>query len=337
MHENVEDLQKKSPVKLFPYLETSNGVVAESNAICVYLASQANNGFLGDNTWENHSAKVHQWMDFASMEIGSLNYKLLYPILGYTEPSEHEVKEANNCLKGYLTTLNAHLENKQFFVGNKMTLADVCMFVTLRWFFVLLWNKDFRAKVIPHVTKWFTEVANHPNVIKVCGKIVMCSNVQKAPKHEKPVEKPKSPKKEEAKKEKKGEGDDEDEDKPKKKQANPLDLLPPTTLVLDDFKRDFLNTTDKRAALDRFWSKYDNNGWSFWFMQYQNLPSEGKILFKTVNSASFFLQKLDTFRKYTFAVYGVYGVEGDYVCRGVFMWRGTEIPQEVNITYLFFR
>jgi len=100
--------------------------------------------------------------------------------------------------------------------------------------------------------------------------------------------------------------------------------------VLDDFKRDFLNATDKRAALDRFWGKFDANGWSFWFMQYQNLPSEGKILWKTVNSANFFLQKLDHFRKYTFGVYGVYGVEENYVCRGIFMWRGLDTPQEVK-------
>jgi len=99
---------------------------------------------------------------------------------------------------------------------------------------------------------------------------------------------------------------------------------------MDDFKRDFLNTPDKRAALDRFWEKFDPQGFSFYFMQYQNLPSEGKILFKTVNCSSFFLQKLDHFRKYTFSVYGVYGVEGDYVCRGVWMWRGLDVPQEVK-------
>jgi len=63
---------------------------------------------------------------------------------------------------------------------------------------------------------------------------------------------------------------------------------------------------------------------------YQKLPSEGKELFKTNNSSSFFLQKLDPFRKYTFAVHGVYGVEGEYDVRGVWMWRGTEIAEEIK-------
>ena len=65
-------------------------------------------------------------------------------------------------------------------------------------------------------------------------------------------------------------------------------------------------------------------------MQYQKLPSEGKVLFKTNNSSSFFLQKLDPFRKYTFSVHGVYGVEGEYEVRGVWMWRGVDIPNEIK-------
>jgi len=65
-------------------------------------------------------------------------------------------------------------------------------------------------------------------------------------------------------------------------------------------------------------------------MQYQKLPSEGKILFKTNNSVGIFLQNLDPFRKYCFSAHGVYGEEGNYEIRGVWMWRGTEIPDEIK-------
>jgi elongation factor 1-gamma len=82
--------------------------------------------------------------------------------------------------------------------------------------------------------------------------------------------------------------------------------------------------------MKEFWNKFDPNGYSFWWMQYQKLPSEGKVLFKTNNSSSFFLQKVDSFRKYAFAAHGVYGVEGEYEIRGVWMWRGTEIPEEMQ-------
>jgi len=36
---------------------------------------------------------------------------------------------------------------------------------------------------------------------------------------------------------------------------------------------------------------------------------------------------LDSFRKYVYGTYGVYGDEGNYDCKGVWVWRGTEIPQ----------
>jgi hypothetical protein len=94
-----------------------------------------------------------------------------------------------------------------------------------------------------------------------------------------------------------------------------------------------MNSKDRPAVMKEMWAKFDAKGWSFYWMQYQNLPSEGKVLFKTNNACSMFLQKLDHFRKYCFGVYGVYGVENDYVCRGLFMWRGTGIPAEVFLKF----
>jgi len=109
-----------------------------------------------------------------------------------------------------------------------------------------------------------------------------------------------------------------------------LDALPVSTFVFDDFKKEFLNTKDRQAVLDKFWTIYDPNGYSLWHLQYQKLPSEGKVFFKTVNGSSMFLQKLDPFRKYSFCAHGVYGVEGDYEIRGAWMWRGTDIPNEIK-------
>jgi len=40
------------------------------------------------------------------------------------------------------------------------------------------------------------------------------------------------------------------------------------------------------------------------------------------------LRNIDHFRKYCFAVHGVYGVEGNYEIDGVWLWKGTEIPEE---------
>lgn len=43
-----------------------------------------------------------------------------------------------------------------------------------------------------------------------------------------------------------------------------------------------------------------------------------------------FLRNLDTLRKYAFAMFGVYGTEGNYDIKGVWLLRGTEIPQDLK-------
>jgi len=40
------------------------------------------------------------------------------------------------------------------------------------------------------------------------------------------------------------------------------------------------------------------------------------------------MRNIEHFRKYTLGGLGVYGVEGDYDIQGVWLWRGTEVPEE---------
>lgn len=55
---------------------------------------------------------------------------------------------------------------------------------------------------------------------------------------------------------------------------------------------------------------------------------EGVVGYLTNNLKNGHLRNIDHFRKYTFAAYGIYGVEGNYELDGVWMWRGLEIPSE---------
>lgn len=56
-----------------------------------------------------------------------------------------------------------------------------------------------------------------------------------------------------------------------KKKANPLDLLPKSPFNFDDFKRDFSNSPDKSLALKTLWEKFDEVGYSLWFVSYIRL------------------------------------------------------------------
>ena len=334
--ETRKTLTPKSPTGTFPFLEIGDQVLSESRAIENYLAMKYKPELLGENDLEK--AQVRQWSDFGIFEIGFCAKEIVYPIFGWKPYCKESADKANERLKGFLRTLDAQLKDKEYVMGAKLTLADVCLFRELKYFFQLVFPKGLRDKVFPNVTKWFQKMAETEEVKKVYGKILLCNQPLKPFIQEQKEEK-KPEKKQEKKPEKKPE---EGEEPPKeKKKVNPLDLLPPSKLELEVFKRAFLNNKDKEDAMNKFWEIYDPEGYSLWWVEYQNLPTECKILFRTSNSKGMFLQKCDAVRRYAFAVHGVYGVEDDYKIRGCWMFRGTEIPQEMKdndlYEYLTFR
>ena len=334
--ETRKTLTPKSPTGTFPFLEIGDQVLSESRAIENYLAMKYKPELLGENELEK--AQVRQWSDFGIFEIGFCAKEIVYPIFGWKPYCKESAEKANERLKGFMRTLDAQLKDKEYVMGAKLTLADVCLFRELKYFFQLVFPKGLRDKVFPNVTKWFQKMAETEEVKKVYGKILLCNQPLKPFIQEQKEEK-KPEKKQEKKPEKKPE---EGEEPPKeKKKVNPLDLLPPSKLELETFKRAFLNNKDKEDAMNKFWEIYDPEGYSLWWVEYQNLPTECKILFRTSNSKGMFLQKCDAVRRYAFAVHGVYGVEDDYKIRGCWMFRGTEIPQEMKdndlYEYLTFR
>ena len=328
-------LSPKSPTGTFPFLETSEGILSESRAIENYLAMKHKPELLGENDLEK--AQVRQWSDFAIFEIGYCAKEIIYPIFGWKKYCKESADKANNKVKDFMRTLDAQLKDKEFVLGSKITLADVTLFRELKYFFQLVFPKGLRDKVFPNVAKWFTKLSETEEVKKVYGKILLCNQPLKPYISE---EKKEVKKHEEKKHEKKEEKHQEEPPKEKKK-VNPLDELPPSKLELESFKRAFLNNKNKEDAMNKFWEIYDPEGYSLWWVEYQNLPTECKILFRTSNSKGMFLQKCDAVRRYAFAVHGVYGVEDDYKIRGMWMFRGKEIPQEMKdndlYEYLTFR
>ena len=324
--ETRKTLSPKSPTGTFPYLECEEGVLSESKAIEIYLAEKYKPELLGKDDLEK--AQVRQWMDFSSFELADCAQKIVYPIFGWKPYCKESADDANIKIKEFMKALDQQVKGKRYAFGEQLTLADISLFRHLKFFFQLVWPKKFRESVFPNVNDWFLRVLNTPEVDKVYGKILLCNQPLK----------PFIPEKKEEKK-------DKNEDKPKEKneekevkkppKKNPLDELPPSPLELETFKRAFLNTKDKEDAMKKFWEIYDPQGYSIWWLEYQNLPSECKILYRTSNSKGMFLQKCDALRRYAFAVHGVYGVENDYKVRGVWMFRGLEIPQEMKDNDLY--
>ena len=169
------------------------------------------------------------------------------------------------------------------------------------------------------------------------GEVELCQKQQVAPQVEAaaPVAEKKAPVKQQpAKKEapkKKEEEDDGilDEEKPAPKKANPLDALPPSPFNIDEWKRVYSNEKDTRTACKWFWEKFDKNGFSLWFAKYK-YNNELDVVFKSCNLMGGFIQRLESLRKYGFASLLLFGTDGNLEISGVFIVRGSSLPEEVT-------
>lgn len=319
---DLEDTEKrntyaqKTPTSTLPFLETPNGNIAESNSIEYFLINKYNPELLGKTNFEK--AKINQWIQFCSCEIKKCLQEIIFPIFNWREVNKELAGRADKNLDKYLSTLEKELNHgNKYLLGKKITLADIVLFRYLR-FFMMLHMVEERRNKFPKLSKWFTNIMNSPEAVEAYGRTVLCKR-QIKPQN---IKIDRAQKIENYKKICKI-----------KKEENPLDLLPPSSFDLNEFRKKMTMSKggNKDKIVDKFWKEFDPKGYSLWFMEYQNLESEGKKLFRMNNSKNFFLERIDEdFKNYAFGVHGVYGNEGDYKVRGVWLWRGNEIPKEIK-------
>jgi elongation factor 1-gamma len=327
---------KMNPIGKVPVLETPDGPIFESNAMARYVTRLVpDNPLYGSSLIEY--ARIEQWIDFAAMEIDANISKWFYPRMGwgvFLPPAE---EAAISQLKRSLGALNTHLASNTYLVGHSVTLADIIMICNLFLGFARILTKSFTAE-FPHVERYFWTMVNQPNFHKILGEIKQVEKVppvaSKKPSEPKEAAKPKpkeEPKKEVKKEQAKPKVDDfEEEEQPKPKPRNPLDLLPPSKMILDDWKRLYSNTKTnfREVAIKGFWDMYDPEGYSLWFCDYK-YNDENMVSFVTLNKVGGFLQRMDLARKYAFGKMLVIGSEPPFKVKGLWLFRGQEIPKFV--------
>ncbi|KAI3843629.1 hypothetical protein MKX03_002125 [Papaver bracteatum] len=184
------------------------------------------------------------------------------PLLG-SSLIEYVEEAAIAGLKRALTALNSYLASNTYLVGHCVTLADIIMTCNLSMGFSRLLTKSFTQE-FPHVERYFWTMVNQPNIAKLFGEVKQTESVP-------PIQSAKEvPEQDEA---------------PKPKAENPLDLLPPSTMILDEWKRLYSNT---------------------------------KTNFREVAIKA---------RKYAFGKMLIIGSEAPFKVKGLWLFRGPEIPQ----------
>ena len=71
-------------------------------------------------------------------------------------------REAGNAA---LKLMNDHLNGRDWFVGDDISLADICLFAYTH----VAGDADFRLNAYPHVSSWIERVQRQPNFIALDG------------------------------------------------------------------------------------------------------------------------------------------------------------------------
>lgn len=336
-----KDFMMLSPLKRLPILQTADGVISGSHAALRYLAT---NSALYSGPAEQ-LADIDSWLDTIQNDFEVPLCNWIFPVLGVQDYDAHVYTESVNSVQTFLAGLEAHLAGREYLAGS-LSIADVSLACGLSLGMRLVITPALGS--YPAVDTWVEKMMALPEFRLITGAFKRATVELKAPpKAEKKKEESKKPPKDEAKKSESKKpvkkapeatpaaaDDEEEEDTPSSRRAaNPLDSLPPSTFVLDTWKRLYANTKQKREVIGQFWSQYENQGWSLWLLKYQKAEGEGEVLYMTNNLVSMgFIQRLDAFnfRRYSFGMMGVYGEEPKLEIRGCLMWRGQEVTKELQ-------
>ncbi|TFK36130.1 elongation factor 1-gamma [Crucibulum laeve] len=326
----------KFPHGKIPAWEGADGFkLFEGIVIARYVATLAPNaGLLGHTSEE--AALVDQWIHLVESEVD--NYTTLIrglcsSVIPYNKPSHNLFLERQ--LRA-VNTLEQHLSTRTFFVGERITLADLYIATMIQRAVTTTLDAAARTK-LPNLIRHLETIVNQPTLKEIYGPIEYAEKAiqftpPKKEKEAKPAAAP-APKAEKKPKAKEVDDDDDEPSVPEEPKAkNPLDDLPKSTFNLEDWKRAYSNKETRGAggAIEWFYQNYDPAGFSVWRVDFK-YNEELTQTFMSSNQIGGFFNRLEASRKYLFGSVGVLGESGNSVIAGTLILRGTEAEPVVNV------
>ena len=119
-----------NPWGKIPTLEDGDLVLTESAAICLYLEEKFPDARLAPPAGTRERAELYRWLLWLSNTVQMTQMRHFYPHRYGTEG----VKEAADAeLAGHYDLVDAHLEGREWLVGEERTVADLFLFMLTRW------------------------------------------------------------------------------------------------------------------------------------------------------------------------------------------------------------
>lgn len=124
---HTPDFLKLNPHGLTPVMVDGDVVLYEASAINIYLAEKTGSDLLGASQTERH--QIFQWMFWSGEQwrifaTTMFDQRIVNRLMG--KPEDRSIVElATNAIRSAASVLDAHLADRQFIVGDHLTLADI--------------------------------------------------------------------------------------------------------------------------------------------------------------------------------------------------------------------
>jgi len=161
----TEEFLKKNPSGQVPMMETPDGPIFESNAMAKYIARKGNDkGLYGSNDYQ--ASLVDQWCEFYTTHFSENNGIMVSMARGYRPYNQTQLENAFAGLEKKLPLLERYFDEHEYFVGNRVTVADIIVWVSFSGVAGLYMTPNFITK-FPHFKKWFERCASQKQFLDV--------------------------------------------------------------------------------------------------------------------------------------------------------------------------
>ncbi len=173
-----------SPAKRIPVIRDKSisesgteGTIADSSAISLYLNEKLNAGLYGDSAYE--AGRIAWLEEYADSELAmplgmKLFRSILFPRLAGQEPDLETAKQTyQEVLPQYFDYLEGVLDGRAFFVGNRLSPADLAVGVQLAQLNLVAGLPD--ARRWPALANHAAEMVKHPAIaenLSACEKFL---------------------------------------------------------------------------------------------------------------------------------------------------------------------
>lgn len=152
----------KNPNGKIPLLEIEpNKFISESNAILYYLSQ--NTEYFPQDKYQQ--AQVMQWLFFEqySHEPNIATPRYWISILQQPEQYQSQIKQKQKLGYAALNVMENHLKTHDFFVANKYTIADICLYAYTH----VAEEGGFNLSKFPAILTWLKRVQSQPRHILI--------------------------------------------------------------------------------------------------------------------------------------------------------------------------